>query len=383
MVIIYYRYICQIRHFYIFKPAQVGIPIWKGGKILDVGRKITLLKIRKFLADPALIASVLLSFFILFVCLEKIKKDVYVEVDGKTTKISTSSSKVKDVLESADIKVGQWDKVVPGLDSLVKKDMIITIKRAVPITLRYDGKIENLYTAEDTVSDILKSKGILLNEKDKVVPTLASNIIEGLDIKITRIKEETIVSTEQIPFKTVKRNDDNLAKGTVKVLQEGAEGEKDVITKVVYEDGKEVSRIKVGEKIKRSPINKLVAVGTLSWFIPYRGADRVYYTRKLVMKATSYTADYASTGKSPGDPGYGVTRTGTIVRRDPNGYSTVAVDPKVIPLGTRLYVEGYGFAIAEDTGGAVKGKIIDLYFNPGTSEYRRWSTRYVNVYVIR
>ena len=97
MVIIYYRYICQFRHFYIFKPAQVGIPIWKGGKILEFGRKINLLKMRKFLADPALIASVLLSFFILFVCVERMKKDVYVEVDGKTMTYLEAINWVKEI----------------------------------------------------------------------------------------------------------------------------------------------------------------------------------------------------------------------------------------------------------------------------------------------
>ncbi|SKA76721.1 Uncharacterized conserved protein YabE, contains G5 and tandem DUF348 domains [Caloramator quimbayensis] len=350
---------------------------------MENDRRLALLKLRKLLTEPALIASVLLTLVIFFVSMERMKKDVYVEVDGKTIKITTNASKVKDVLNSANIKVGQWDRILPGLDSSVKKDMKISIKRAVPVTVRYDGKVEKIYTAYDTVSEVLKSKGIALNQSDKVVPTLSSNIIEDLDIKVTRVKEETIVTTVEIPFKTVKRSDDNLAKGTVKVLKEGAAGEKDIITKVVYEDGVEVLRVKTDEKIKKTPIDKLIAVGTLSWFIPSRGGDKVYYTRKLVMKATSYTADYASTGKNPGDPGFGITRSGTRVRRDPDGYSTVAVDPRVIPLGTKLYVEGYGFAIAEDTGGAVKGKIIDLYFHPGTKEYRNWNTKYVDVYIIR
>lgn len=364
-------------------PAGLVYPILKGGKILEESRKIALLKIRKLLMDPAFIASVLLTLVVLFVSMERMKKDVYVEADGKISKITTNASKVKDVLESADIKVGQWDRVFPGLDSTVRKDMKISIKRAVPITVRYDGKVEKIYTAYDTVNEVLKSKGIALNSNDKVVPTLSSNIIDNLDIKVTRVKEETLTTTLEIPYRIVKRNDDNLAKGTVKVLQEGTSGEKIVTTKVVYEDGIEVSRFKADEKIKKKPVDKVVAVGTLSWFIPSRGGDKVYYTRKLVMKATSYTADYTSTGKSIGDPGFGITSLGTRVKRNPDGYSTVAVDPRVIPLGTRLYVEGYGFAIAEDTGGAVKGKIIDLYFHPGTKEYRNWSTKYVDVYIIR
>ena len=76
------------------------------------------------------------------------------------------------------------------------------------------------------------------------------------------------------------------------------------------------------------------------------------------MSATAYTASYKDTGKSPSHPGYGITYTGTRAR-----VGTVAVDPRVIPLGTKMYVEGYGYAVAEDIGGAIKGNKIDLYFN--------------------
>lgn len=340
-------------------------------------------KMKKFLTDPSVILAVFMVCAILFVSSEKMKKDISIVADGRVIKIETSKPTVGKVLESAKIAVGQKDKVLPGLDSMVKDDMTIVIKRAVPVTVKADGRDISLYTTENTVQDLLKTEGIVLNDKDKITPALNSNIQKDMQIKIVRVKEDTIVTTHTIACKTVRRTDDSMAKGTTRVLQEGMDGEKDIVTKVVYEDGREVLRQKVGETIKRAPVDRIIAVGTLAWFIPSRGTERVYYTRKLRMKATSYTADYASTGKNPGDYGFGITATGTRVKRNPDGYSTVAVDPRVIPLGTKLYVEGYGFAIAEDTGGAVKGKIIDLYFHPGTKEYRDWDTHYVNVYVIR
>lgn len=80
---------------------------------------------------------------------------------------------------------------------------------------------------------------------------------------------------------------------------------------------------------------------------------------QLIVEATAYTAGYESTGKRPGDKGYGITFTGTKFRK-----GIIAVDPKVIPLGTKVWIEGYGEAIAEDTGSAIKGYKIDVaYYN--------------------
>lgn len=89
--------------------------------------------------------------------------------------------------------------------------------------------------------------------------------------------------------------------------------------------------------------------------------------------ATAYTAGYESTGKNPGEPGYGITATGTRARR-----GTVAVDPEVIPFGTRMYIPGYGYGVAEDTGGAIKGNRIDLFFDD-LDEAREWGKRTVTI----
>jgi 3D (Asp-Asp-Asp) domain-containing protein len=100
------------------------------------------------------------------------------------------------------------------------------------------------------------------------------------------------------------------------------------------------------------------------------------YDKELNMSATAYTADYASTGKRPGDKYFGITASGLRAQ-----VGVVAVDPSVIPLHTKMYIEGYGFAVAGDTGSAVKGNIIDLYFD-SSSEVRAFGRQKRKVYIL-
>lgn len=97
--------------------------------------------------------------------------------------------------------------------------------------------------------------------------------------------------------------------------------------------------------------------------------------------ATGYTAGKESTGKSPGHPEYGITYSGVKVRKD--DFSTIAADPKIFPIGTIMYIPGYGFGVVADTGGAIKGHKIDLYFVTKQQVYEQWGKRKVKVLVLR
>lgn len=359
-----------------------GLPLSRREKMKKFRFILDELRKRPMPRGRAITAALVLAAVVLGISVAGLSKDVKIIADGKTMEITTFKSRVGDVLKSAAVEVGRKDKVYPDIQDVVTDGTIIRVKRAVPVKVEVDGKVLELNSAEEIVSDMLKAEGIVLNEKDKISPELTAGITRDLNIRITRVEEKFVTSYEKIPYRTISQNDSSMEKGLMKVISDGEDGEKEVTTKITYEDGREVSRERVGESIKKAPVNKLVAVGTLSW-VASRNGSKIFYTNKIKMKATSYTANFQCTGKNPGDPGFGITATGTRARRNPNGYSTVAVDPKVIPLGTRLYVEGYGYAVAEDTGGAVKGNIIDLYFEPGTDEYRKWYTRYLNVYIMK
>ncbi|WP_445667189.1 3D domain-containing protein [Paenibacillus sp. FSL E2-8871] len=109
--------------------------------------------------------------------------------------------------------------------------------------------------------------------------------------------------------------------------------------------------------------------------------DQIITSMKVM--ATGYTAGYESTGKTSKHPEYGITYSGVKVRRDKNTVSTIAADPKVIPLGSILYIPGYGYGIVADTGSAIKGRKIDLYFATTKQVYKEWGKKSVVVQLIK
>ncbi|MCV9886868.1 3D domain-containing protein [Metabacillus halosaccharovorans] len=104
-----------------------------------------------------------------------------------------------------------------------------------------------------------------------------------------------------------------------------------------------------------------------------------YPVKKVV--ATGYTAGVESTGKSPNHPSYGITYSGVKVKRDL--YSTVAADLDVFPLGTILFIPGYGYGVVADKGGAIKGNRLDLYYETVKDVYNSWGKKQLDVYVVQ
>ena len=169
---------------------------------------------------------------------------------------------------------------------------------------------------------------------------------------------ETIVEQrEPIPFPTIRRSSSELRYGSSKTVRAGINGEKQVKYRVFSINGKEVSREAVSSKIVKKPVEEVVAVGQKFKQFASRGG---YFSGKKVitMVATGYSASPRENGGSTS----GRTATGLKI-----GHGVVAVDPHYIPLGTRLYIEGYGNAVAADTGGSIKGNRIDL----GHDSYRK------------
>lgn len=305
-----------------------------------------------------------------------LRNTIEVVVDGQKVEITTLSKNLNTVLENNGITVAQEDKISVGLDSKVNDGDIVYINKAVDVEVVVDGKNLSVSSAEKTVKDMLEAENIKINQEDKVTPSIDENLQAGMTVEVTRVKKELVNEVQPIAFETETRNNSELKQGSEEVVQAGSNGEKTITTEVVYENGKEVNRKVVKEVVSKNPISKIIDIGTLAVVRPSRGSNGQDFAYSSVISCTStaYTSDRGDSGT--------ITATGTTVRRNPDGYSTVAVDPRVIPLGTKLYIEGYGLAIAEDTGGAIKGNKVDVYVN-SYDEAINWGRRQVNVYILK
>jgi len=334
-----------------------------------------------FSNGPKTVFIVMLLLTCITVTIFNMKKAISVIVDGKAIQVTTLKSNLTQILKSNNIALGAKDQITVSLDSEVKDGDRIYIKKAVNVKVAVDGKEYNIETAENTVGDMLNAEKIVTNDQDKITPSKSKAVTSGLQVQITRVNTKTLKETKTIDYATEIKESNELDKGIKKVIQKGKIGQKVITSHVVYENGKEISRNLVSENLKSKPVKEIIAMGTTSTYSPSRGGD-IRYSKKLNVRATAYSADYNCTGKSPGDPSLGITSTGARAKRNPNGYSTVAVDPRVIPLGTKFWVEGYGYAIAEDVGGAIKGNHIDLFYN-SSGETWNWGARNVNIYILK
>ena len=165
----------------------------------------------------------------------------------------------------------------------------------------------------------------------------------------------------------------DLGRGERQVLRRGSPGlAQHVQAARIGADGI-ARRIKAQHRVVRSAVPAIVAVGTAEVHLLLRGGVRYRYLRRLRLVATAYNASYAQNG--PWGPV-------AALNGMPLVKGMVAVDPSVIALGTRLYVEGYGPALAADTGSAIVGDRIDLFYNLDAQQTAAFGIKKVNVYIL-
>ncbi|MCM3694202.1 G5 and 3D domain-containing protein [Neobacillus niacini] len=298
-------------------------------------------------------------------------KQVKIVQDNEKKTIWTTAGTVAELLKEQKIVLNEQDEISPKPQETINSKMDIRIKLALHLTLVDGGKEQQVWSTSATVADFLTQQGIKLNEFDRVEPSLSETVKRDGVINVIRVEKVTDVVEEPVHFAVITKKDESLEKGKQVTVKDGRQGLISREYEVILENGKEVSRKLISEQSLREKLDKVVAVGTKELDIQVsRGAET---GTEFYVNTTAYTA-YCN-GCS------GVTATGFDLRNNPNA-KIIAVDPRVIPLGTKVYVEGYGYAVASDTGGAIKGHKIDVFF-PTKAEAFRWGVRKVKIKILQ
>lgn len=299
---------------------------------------------------------------------------ITITVDGKKQTIQTTADRVSEVLTEAKIEVSEQDKLTPALDAEVGPDANIAIEKAFQVTLVDGVNEKKVWSTSTTVADFLKQQEIQMNEFDRVEQRMEELVIPNDVIQVVRVEKVTDVVEAATNFAVETRKDKNVLKGQEKVVQEGKKGMTKRTYEIISENGKPVSRILISEVVAQEPTKKVVAVGTkvVTASVSRGTTAAPSGGKEFYVSATAYTA-YCN-GCS------GITATGIDLRSNP-GIKVIAVDPKVIPLGSKVWVEGYGYAVAGDTGGAIKGMKIDL-FMPDINQAYGFGRKQVKIKVL-
>ncbi|MDS1029723.1 3D domain-containing protein [Bacillota bacterium LX-D] len=306
------------------------------------------------------------AFFLLcgmsLTCYAQAVKTVTVVQGVKKIKIRTLARNVQGVLRQQKIQLSKYDLVEPGEMAKIQEGSEVRIYKAIPVIVSADGKSKTIMVAKPTREKVLTNSGIRLGSLDQVTDNLNTSELPKKLI-VTRITEKKVVKYQKVDFVTKRQPKKSLVKGQTKVLQEGRPGVMQKIVIITYKNGQEQGRKIISSAVIKAPQTKLIAYGTKNPVVAT--ASRSLEGRKMLfMEATGYT----HTGNR--------TATGIMPYR-----GIIAVDPDVIPLGTKLYVEGYGYCVAQDTGGAINGHRIDLFYD-SVNEALNWGRKVVKVYIL-
>ena len=299
---------------------------------------------------------------------------------GKSQLVHLAKGTVADALKKADITLADDEISVPAADSEITKDTEINIYKTKTVSVTADSKTKDVKLALVNVYDALNFAGYEVDDDD-ILSTSHNEDVENISsVTIKRVTYKTESSKEKIEFDTVKKNSDDVELGETKVKTEGKDGEKIVTREVKYIDGEKTSDKVVAEKTIKKPVDEVILVGTkgaatsggAGTFTDSNGAT-VAYSQVLTGSGTAYTA-----------PAGAGTATGVLAY-----HGGVAVNPNIIPYGSKLYIVStdgsfvYGYATAVDTGGALMdgSAIVDCFYNT-YDECVNFGRRDVNVYVL-
>ncbi len=311
--------------------------------------------------------------------------------DG-TEKTIYANGTVKDAVEKSEIVVPEGSTTNYSFNTELKAGMVIEIYGVYNITVKCDGDEVTLKVSGKTVKDVINNLKIEMNEADFTEPSFDSEISEGMVVEIFRVTFSERTETEDVDYEREYTYSDSLNKGRTKILEKGVKGEKVVVYKDRYVNGKLVDSTISSETITKAPVRELVQSGTKVYSKPTsipvgKPISELKAPAKLKIGAdgapTSYKSIINAQATAYCIPG-GITSTG---KRAQAGY--IAVDPKEIPYGTEMYIVSadgnyiYGYCVAADTGSYIYDVdwTVDLFMN-SNQQCVNWGRRDIIIYVI-
>jgi len=317
--------------------------------------------IRIYFVIIGLIAAIMLAGF------ASKGKSVTIEADGNTKTVFTHTMSADALLREVEIPLGPNDEIELSTASL-ENGSKVTVRRAVPVNVIVKNKTSVVYTGKRTAQEVAKALGY--SEPDYCVFDNPDALVQqDMTIRIGVVSRKEITEDEVMPYPIETIPDESLAKGEEQVVQQGVNGRKTVKTNIVYADGKQIARIPVSETVITEVKPLIRHVGTKEAVVETASGNQSPYRAIMRMTATAYLP-------TDGD-GRGITKSGLMAR-----YGIVAVDPHVIPLGTRVFIPGYGTALAADTGGDINGARIDLCMEDYNS-CMNFGRRDIDVYILQ
>lgn len=314
---------------------------------------------------------------------------VSLTADNMIQYVTMAGGTVADVLEKAGIVLDGTVAVTPDAATEVTPGTKIIVSPKITVTVKADGKTRTGYVAQGvTVEEAAAALGVALSKNDKVSEPLEARVTEGMEITIGRITYKTVTKTEKIAYSVNETKTSDLYEGETKVTKQGVDGKQKLTVKQQLLDGKIVKEKVTDKKVLEKPVAQEVLVGTKARpvqgtgsGVPVSASNGVLYDANG--NQVSYSNVLYGSGTAYYAPPGALTATGV-----PAYVGGVAVNPNVIPYGTKMYIVSedgfvYGYATAIDTGGALMdgSAIVDVYY-PTYDDCVVFGRRNVYVYIL-
>lgn len=329
---------------------------------------------------------------------------VYIESDGNVSEHMVTGGTVGELIKNVGITVSNNHMVVPDYNAKLKSGLTVKLLEYKIINVSVDGRTDERKVPVGTVADALQYLNILLNKNDIVNYNLTDKVTDGMELVVTRVSYREVTTIEKIPFETEEIYSDKLEEGKTQIKTKGVDGESTAVKKETIVNGDIVDTEYISYEITEDAVNEVIVIGTktkandksvdekssqsnikedddtvVNTSVNENG--NVFYDENG--NAVSYSAVYRGSGTAYCAPAGALTASGQEVF-----VGGVAVNPNIIPLGTKLYIVAddgfvYGYATAVDTGGALYdgSAIVDVFYFT-YEECVQFGRRNVSVYVL-